>query len=98
MKVTGRFRKHTAMQLTREAVARKLAAYLHHEISLDELVAWANAAMMEDNFEEADYDAIRDAVARLGLADVQAFGLTWEDCASILKQLGYHARVEIVTV
>jgi hypothetical protein len=87
-----------AMQLTREAVARKLASYLHRETSLDELVAWANAAIMEADFEEAYYDAIRDAVARLSLADVQAFGLTWEDCASILKQLGYDARVEIVAV
>jgi hypothetical protein len=86
------------MQLIREAVARKLGAYLHQEISLDELVAWANVAMMEADFEEAYYDPIRDAVARLSLADVQAFGLTWEDCASILKQLGYDARVEIVAV
>ena len=86
------------MQITRTAVAHKLAAYLHHEIPLDELVAWANVAMMEGDFEEAYYDAIRDAVARLGLADVQAFGLTWGDCASILKQLGYDARVEIVAV
>ena len=86
------------MQLTREAVAHKLAAYLHHKISLDELVAWADAAMMEDDFEGADYDAICDAVARLGLANVQAFGLTWEDCVSILKQLGYDTRVEIVAV
>jgi len=86
------------MPLTRKAVAHKLAAYLHHEISLDDLVAWANAAMMEDDFEEAHYDTIRDVVARLGLANVQAFGLTWEDCASILKQLGYNARVEIVAV
>jgi cobyrinic acid a,c-diamide synthase len=80
------------MQLTREAVARKLAAYLHYEISLDELVTWANIAMMEVNFEEAYYDAIRDAVARLGLADVQAFELTWEDYMSILKRLGYDVR------
>jgi len=86
------------MQLTREAVARKLAAYLHHEISLDELVAWANIAMMEADFDEVYYDVIRNAVARLGLADVQAFGLTWEDCASLLKKLGYDARVEIVAV
>jgi cobyrinic acid a,c-diamide synthase len=86
------------MQLTREAVARKLAAYLHHEMSLDELVSWANAAMMEGDFAEAHYDVIRDAVARLGLADVRAFGLTWEDCQSILRQLGYDARVEIVAV
>ena len=86
------------MQIMRATVAHKLAAYLHHEISFDELVAWANVAMMEGDFEEAYYDTLRDAVARLGLADVQAFGLTWEECASILKQLGYDARVEIVAV
>ena len=73
------------MQLTRVAVAHTLAAYLHHEISLDELMAWANVAMMEVDFEEAHYDVIRDAVAHLGLADVQAFELTWEDGVSILK-------------
>ena len=80
------------MQLTREAVARKLAAYLHHEISLDELVAWANVAMMEADFEETYCETIRDTIARLGLADVQAFELTWEDYASILKRLGYDVR------
>lgn len=86
------------MPLTREVVAHQLAAYLHHQISLDDLVAWANSAMMEDDFEEEYFDAIRNAVARLGLADVRAFGLTWEDCESILKRLGYDARVEIVAV
>ena len=84
------------MQLTREIVVRKLEAYLHHQLSLDDLVAWASAAMMEDDFEEEHFDAIRDAVARLGLADVRAFGLTWEECENLLHHLGYHARVEIV--
>ena len=86
------------MQLTRETVAYKLAAYLHHEISLAELVAWANAAMMEGDFEEAYYDAIREAVACLGLADVREFELIWEECQRILKELGYDTRVEIVAV
>jgi hypothetical protein len=76
------------MQITREAVAHKLASYLHHEISLDELVAWANVAMMEGDFEEAYYDAIRDTVARLGLADVHAFGLTWEDYTRHTQAIG----------
>jgi hypothetical protein len=80
------------MPFTCADVAHKLAAYLHREISLAELVAWANVAMMEADFVEVYYDAIRDAVARLGLADVQAFGLTWEDCTSILKRLGYDVR------
>ena len=80
------------MQLTSASVAHKLAAYLHHEIPLDELVAWATVAMMEDDFEETYYDAIRDAAARLGLADVRAFELTWENYVSILKRRGYDVR------
>ena len=42
-------------------------------------------------------DALRTVVARLGVSDVRAFGLTWEDCEQMLGQLGYSARVEIVT-
>jgi len=86
------------MQIARETVARTLAAYLHHEISLENLVEWAQFAMMEGDFEEAHHDAIRDVVAGLGLADVQAFGLTWEDCENMFRQLGYDARIEIVEV
>ena len=52
--------------------------------------------MLEGDFEEEHFDAVRVVVARLGLADVQAFGLTWEECENLLKQLGYQARVEIV--
>ena len=84
------------MQLSREMTARKLAAYLRHQMSLEDLVAWARAAMMDADFEEAHFDAIRGVVARLGVADVQAFGLTWEDCENLLNKLGYNAHIEIV--
>jgi hypothetical protein len=86
------------MLITRERVARKLAAYLHHEISLSDLADWAELAMMTREFEDAHRDVIRDAVARLGLGDVRAFELTWEDCEAILRRLGYTARIEIVAV
>ena len=42
------------MVITRETVAGKLAAYLHHEISLGDLVDWAQLAIMEGEFEEVD--------------------------------------------
>jgi hypothetical protein len=84
------------MPITREMVARKLAAYLHHEISLHALVDWAQLAMMEEELEKVSHDAIRDVVARLGLADVRTFELTWEDCETILRRLGYDIRIEIV--
>ena len=46
--------------------------------------------------EREHFNAIRDVIAHLGVADVRAFGLTWEDCERLLKQLGYAADVNIV--
>lgn len=82
--------------ITRQMVADKLAAYLQHDLSLADLVAWAESALMEGEFEDQDFTAIRDVVARLGLSDVRAFGLTWDDCEQLLKKLGYAARVQIM--
>jgi cobyrinic acid a,c-diamide synthase len=82
--------------ITRKTVAEKLAAYLQHELSLDNLVAWAESAMMDGEFDPAHFSTICDVVARIGVADVRAFGLTWEDCEQLLTQLGYSAQVNIV--
>ena len=53
--------------------------------------------MMEGEFSEREMSVLREVVSRLGVADVRAFGLTWEDCQQLLKQLGFAARVDIVT-
>lgn len=78
------------------AVVDKIAAYLRHDISLGELVRWTEEAMLDEDFAEQDVGVIADAVGRLGVADVRAFGLTWEDCEQLLRQLGYEARIDIV--
>ena len=52
--------------------------------------------MREGVFAEQDHDAVSAVVSRLGLADVRAFSLAWEDCEKLLHQLGYAARVDIV--
>jgi hypothetical protein len=54
--------------------------------------------MHDGEFEDEHFDAIRDAVAKLGLADVKAFGLTLEDCEGLLKHLGYSMRFDVVSV
>jgi hypothetical protein len=82
--------------LTREVVVEKLAAHLHHELSLDGLAAWAESALMGGEFDPVHLPTIRDVVARIGVADVRAFGLTWEDCEQLLTKLGYSAQVSIV--
>lgn len=80
--------------ITHQQVADRLGAYLRQETSLEKLVDWAERQVMEGEFESI---TVRDAVARLGLADVRAFGLTWEDCQRLLQQLGYSAHVQIGT-
>jgi hypothetical protein len=86
------------VKISREDVAAKLRAYLRHELSLTDLVDWAERAMYDGDFDDQHFDAIRDAVAKLGLADVKAFGLTLEDCEALLKRLGYSMRVDVVSV
>jgi hypothetical protein len=51
--------------------------------------------MMDGEFEESEAAKIAQVVARLGVADVRAFGLSWEDCEDLLRQLGFTARVEV---
>lgn len=84
------------MRIGRRDVVQALTEYLDHRRTLAQLVDWAEEAMREGEFDDADHDLIRDLVSRLGLADVRAFGLTWEDCEEYLERLGYKARVEVV--
>ena len=83
------------MLVTKQTAAQKLTAYLHHELSLAQLVDWAESAMLDGEFAEQDVEALRFVVSCLGVADVRAFGLTWEDCESLLERLGYRTRVEV---
>lgn len=48
---------------------------------------------MEGEFESA---TICDAVGRGGVADVRAFGFTWEDCWRLLRDLGLIIRAFIL--
>ncbi len=51
--------------------------------------------MMEADFEEQDFEILRGIVSRVGLADVRAFGMTWEDCQDFLSRLGYLVSVTV---
>ena len=81
------------MTITRQTVAEKLAAYLQHQTPLAQVVDWAENAVMAGEFAPADAPVLTQVVARLGLADVRAFGLTWEDCEQMLRALGYSVPI-----
>jgi cobyrinic acid a,c-diamide synthase len=84
------------MTITKQTVADKIAAYLHHEITLAQLVDWAENAVMDGELAERDAKILSSVIARLGVADVRAFGLAWDDCEELLHQLGFSPRVEVV--
>ena len=81
------------MKIIRQIVADKIADYLHGKLSQADLVDWAEKAMMDADFDEADTEVLTDIVGRLGLADVAEFGLRWQDCEEFLRRLGYRAKV-----
>ncbi|NUM78491.1 hypothetical protein HUU40_29375 [candidate division KSB1 bacterium] len=83
------------MIITRREVAEKLIAFLEHRLTLADLVTWAEWAIMEADFDERDFNTLRDIVSRLGVADVKAFGLSWRDCEDFLSRLGYHISLTI---
>ncbi len=84
--------------ITRQELAQRLTDYLQHRIALAELVDWAETALMERDLDERDLDLLRESLARLGLADVKAFGLSWEECEQLLARLGYHVQVQVSPV
>ncbi len=83
------------MTVTKRIAAQKIFAYLNHKLSLEKLVNWSENAIMEGNLAEKDMDVLMEVLGRLGVADVRSFGLTWEDCQSLMKQLGYSLQVEM---
>ncbi len=84
-------------KITRQIVADKIADYLHGKASQAELVDWAERAVMDADFDEADTELLADIVGRLGLADVAEFGLRWQDSEEFLRRLGYRAKVIVST-
>ena len=78
--------------ITRETVAKMLGDYLHGDLALSELVDWSENSIAEEEFENTK---LLEIVGRLGLADVRAFGLAWEDFREMLRALGLAARVDL---
>ncbi|MBA7709528.1 hypothetical protein ES703_118447 [subsurface metagenome] len=83
------------MKINRKIVAQKIIDYLYHRTTLTELVDWAETAMMDADFQEQDFEILRDIISRLGLADVKAFGISWEDCENFMSRLGYRVSITV---
>jgi hypothetical protein len=82
------------MIITRQTVREKLLAYLNRQITLAELVDWAENTFIDDVLEpDEDVDMLNDILSYLAAADTAQFPLTWDICAGFLEELGVQVRV-----
>ncbi|MCC7164522.1 MAG: hypothetical protein IT331_18660 [Anaerolineae bacterium] len=81
--------------ITRETIGKQLRAYLNSELSFAQLVDWTETAMVDDEMEEGYDRMLFDMLARIGVADVKEFELSWQDIVDMLDKLGYRANVAL---
>jgi hypothetical protein len=82
------------MKINRNTLRKQKLTYLNQDISLAELVAWAEQSFVDGELEpEADIDLLNDILAYLAASDTAQFPLTWEICANFLHRLGVQVRV-----
>jgi len=82
--------------VTKQVAAGAILSYLRHETSLTQLVDWAENSLLEAHFSDEDMDVLTHVLGRLGLADVRAFGLSWEECEEFIQMLGYTLQVQMM--
>jgi hypothetical protein len=82
------------MVITRHTVKDKLLAYLNQQITLAELVDWAENTFIDGALEPPDdTDLLNDILGYLAAADTAQFPLTWDVCAEFLDRLGVTVQV-----
>lgn len=64
------------MLITKQTVALQIAAHLRHQISLAQLIDWAEQTLMDAELDETDVATLAAILARLVVSDVCAVGLT----------------------
>lgn len=84
---------------TRQTILERLTAYLNHQITLPELVDWAEITLIEPNIpEDEDADSLMDVLMYLGAADSHGFPLTWDVLTEFVERLGGNIYVVVETV
>lgn len=82
------------MTLTRQHILEHLDSYLNGRLTLQQLVDWAENALIEADIPESeDADLLMDVMTYLGAADSRGFPLTWEVLTGFLERLGGSVRV-----
>ena len=83
------------MKVTKEDIVDKILAYLNRSITLEQMVDWAERMICEAEYDERDFELIKEILSHLGVADVKEFGLSWDECYDYLSRLGHRVKVTV---
>ncbi len=79
------------MEITKEILASKILEYLNRKIPANDLVLWAENAMLDGNYQNEYFSEISDTLAKIGLINVKSFELPIAFYLNILIKLDYLA-------
>lgn len=82
------------MIITKQLLAMNLLSYLQHKARIIDLVNWAEDAVMEGDIQGGGPEVVREILAKLGLVDVKAFGLLWDDGYEYMQKLSYVLKID----
>ncbi len=75
--------------ITREVLLEKLYAYIRHEVTLSEIVDWAENVFVDDDVDvEGDVELLMDVIFCLAGGDTDLFPLTWDVLTEFVEKLG----------
>jgi hypothetical protein len=82
------------MNITRQVVSDQLLAYLNQELTLAQLVDWAENIFIDDSLiPDEDIALLNDILMYLAGADTSQFLLIWDICADFMARLGIPVKV-----
>ncbi len=82
--------------ITQSIITQKILDHLNGKLSQDELVHWAENALMEITESDSDFpneDLMLDTLAYIGAGDSPSFPLSWEVLSGLLEAMGTKVRV-----
>ena len=82
--------------LMRGSIIQQLNKYLTRELSLEELIEWAEHTLQAGGLSPDDEALLQDLVTRAGEPDSATSGLTIEEWSRLLRRLGQELRVSTV--
>jgi hypothetical protein len=81
---------------TKADCAAKIAGYLASELSHDDLVKWADSALVEEAFPQAESRVLLSVLAALAASRSAGFQHRVEDYQALLRELGFRIEARLV--